>query len=56
MPHTTAQHRLLSTFLLLISAASWGGNWVAARAVAAEVAPFALSFWVLGGVLLASKR
>lgn len=56
MPHTTAQHRLLPTFLLLVSAASWGGNWVAARAVTAEVAPFALSFPVPGGALLTSKR
>jgi drug/metabolite transporter (DMT)-like permease len=31
--------------LLLLAAASFGGNWVAARVVNAEVAPFALSFW-----------
>lgn len=54
MPHTIAQHRLLPILLLLVSAASWGGNWVAARAVTAEVAPFALSFWrwTLAAVLL----
>jgi drug/metabolite transporter (DMT)-like permease len=31
--------------LILIAAASFGGNWVAARVVNFEVAPFALSFW-----------
>lgn len=45
VPRSLAQQRLLPTLLLLVSAASWGGNWVAARAVTLEVPPFALSFW-----------
>jgi drug/metabolite transporter (DMT)-like permease len=40
-----ARHRLLPYFLLFISAASWGGNWVAARAIYLDVPPFALVFW-----------
>jgi len=31
--------------LLILSTASWGGNWVASRAVYQEVTPFALVFW-----------
>ena len=33
MPDTLPQRRMLPTLLLLVAAASWGGNWVAARAV-----------------------
>jgi len=40
-----AQHRMLPYLLLLVSAASWGGNWVAARAIYLDVPPFALVFW-----------
>jgi drug/metabolite transporter (DMT)-like permease len=40
-----ARARALPYLLLLIAAASFGGNWVAARIVNFEVAPFALSFW-----------
>jgi drug/metabolite transporter (DMT)-like permease len=40
-----ARHRALPYLLLLIAAASFSGNWVAARAVNLEVPPFALSFW-----------
>jgi len=40
-----ARHRALPYVLLLVAAASFGGNWVAARVVNFEVAPFALSFW-----------
>jgi drug/metabolite transporter (DMT)-like permease len=40
-----ARHRLLPYLLLVISAASWGGNWVAARAIYLDVPPFALVFW-----------
>ena len=40
-----ARRRALPYLLLLIAAASFGGNWVAARMVNFEVAPFALSFW-----------
>jgi drug/metabolite transporter (DMT)-like permease len=40
-----ARQRALPYVLLLIVAASFGGNWVAARLVNFEVAPFALSFW-----------
>ncbi|HET7764990.1 MAG TPA: DMT family transporter [Burkholderiales bacterium] len=40
-----ARHRALPYLLLLVAAASFGGNWVAARVVNFEVAPFALSFW-----------
>jgi drug/metabolite transporter (DMT)-like permease len=39
------RERALPYLLLLIAAASFGGNWVAARVVNFEVAPFALSFW-----------
>src|SRR5882672_1242293 len=39
------RQRALPYLLLLIAAASFGGNWVAARVVNFEVAPFALSFW-----------
>ena len=45
MPDAVARQRTLSTLLLLIAAASWGGNWVAARAITLEAPPFALSFW-----------
>jgi drug/metabolite transporter (DMT)-like permease len=40
-----ARARALPYVLILIAAASFGGNWVAARVVNFEVAPFALSFW-----------
>jgi drug/metabolite transporter (DMT)-like permease len=40
-----ARRRALPYLLLLVAAASFGGNWVAARVVNFEVAPFALSFW-----------
>lgn len=33
--------------LLVVATASWGGNWVASRAVYGEVTPFALVFWRL---------
>src|SRR5262245_36389279 len=45
MPESAARQRALPTLLLLVAAASFGGNWVAARLVNFEVAPFALSFW-----------
>ena len=45
MPDALARQRTQSTLLLLVAAASWGGNWVAARAIIVEVPPFALSFW-----------
>jgi drug/metabolite transporter (DMT)-like permease len=45
MPRSFAQQRALPYVLLLVSAASWGGNWVAARAVISEVSPFTLVFW-----------
>jgi len=45
MPDALARQRTQSTLLLLVAAASWGGNWVAARAIILEVPPFALSFW-----------
>jgi drug/metabolite transporter (DMT)-like permease len=37
--------RALPYLLLLVAAASFGGNWVAARIVNFDVPPFALSFW-----------
>jgi drug/metabolite transporter (DMT)-like permease len=48
------RHRALPYLLLLVAAASFGGNWVAARVVNFEVAPFALSFWrwAIASVLL----
>jgi drug/metabolite transporter (DMT)-like permease len=45
MSDALARQRTQSTLLLLVAAASWGGNWVAARAIILEVPPFALSFW-----------
>ena len=45
MQDAIARHRALPYALLLIAAASFGGNWVAARIVNFQVAPFALSFW-----------
>ena len=45
MPDALARQRTLATLLLLVAAASWGGNWVAARAITLDVPPFALSFW-----------
>src|SRR5438309_2270611 len=45
MPDALARQRTLATLLLLVAAASWGVNWVAARAITLEVPPFALSFW-----------
>jgi drug/metabolite transporter (DMT)-like permease len=45
MQDSLARQRALPYLLLLIAAASFGGNWVAARVVNFEVAPFALSFW-----------
>jgi drug/metabolite transporter (DMT)-like permease len=45
MPDTFPQRRMLPTLLLLVATASWGGNWVAARAITPDVPPFALSFW-----------
>jgi drug/metabolite transporter (DMT)-like permease len=40
-----AHRRTLPYLLLLVATASWGGNWVAARAITFDVPPFALSFW-----------
>jgi len=50
----SARASALPYVLLLVAAASFGGNWVAARVVNFEVAPFALSFWrwAIAGVLL----
>jgi drug/metabolite transporter (DMT)-like permease len=45
MQDRLARQRALPYLLLLVAAASFGGNWVAARLVNFEVAPFALSFW-----------
>ncbi len=45
VPDTFPQRRMLPTLLLLVATASWGGNWVAARAVYLDVPPFALVFW-----------
>src|SRR3974390_2303565 len=49
-----ARDRALPYVLLLVAAASFGGNWVAARLVNFEIAPFALSFWrwAIAAVLL----
>jgi drug/metabolite transporter (DMT)-like permease len=50
----SARASALPYVLLLVAAASFGGNWVAARMVNFEVAPFALSFWrwAVAGALL----
>lgn len=45
MPNALAQRRMLPYLLLIVSTASWGGNWVAARAITLDVPPFALVFW-----------
>ncbi len=45
MPDRPTRRRALPYLLLLVTAASFSGNWVAARAVNLEVPPFALSFW-----------
>jgi drug/metabolite transporter (DMT)-like permease len=45
MRDSSARAHALPYVLLLVAAASFGGNWVAARVVNFEVAPFALSFW-----------
>jgi drug/metabolite transporter (DMT)-like permease len=45
MQERPARARALPYLLVLVAAASFGGNWVAARLVNFEVAPFALSFW-----------
>jgi drug/metabolite transporter (DMT)-like permease len=45
MPDAPARQRLLPYLLLTVSAASWGGNWVAARAIVGDVPPFTLVFW-----------
>ena len=49
-----ARPRALPYLLLLVAAASFGGNWVAARLVNVEIAPFALSFWrwAIAGAML----
>jgi len=50
----SARASALPYVLLLVAAASFGGNWVAARVVNFEVAPFTLSFWrwAVAGALL----
>ena len=50
-----ARARALPYLLVLVAAASFGGNWVAARMVNFEIPPFALSFWrwaIAAGLLL----
>ena len=50
-----ARARALPYLLVLVAAASFGGNWVAARVVNFEIPPFALSFWrwaIAAGLLL----
>lgn len=44
----------LPYLLLIIATASWGGNWVASRAVIHDVTPFALVFWrwFLAGLIM----
>lgn len=53
-PPTANRSRLLAYALLVISVASWGASWAAARAVYREVTPFSLVFWrwFLAGVVL----
>lgn len=38
-------HGVVPYLLLIIATGSWGGNWVASRAVYLEVTPFAMVFW-----------
>jgi drug/metabolite transporter (DMT)-like permease len=54
MQNSEARAGALPYLLVLIAAASFGGNWVAARVVNFEVGPFALSFWrwAIAGILL----
>jgi len=51
---TPAHSRALPYALLVITMASWGASWAAARAVHQEVTPVALVFWrwFIAGVLL----
>lgn len=51
---TESGSRALTYLLLLIAAASWGGNWVAARSVVGDIPPITLVFWrwLLACVLL----
>jgi len=55
MSDSRAQRRTLPYLLLIVSTASWGGNWVAARAITLDVPPFTLVFWrwALASALLA---
>ena len=52
IPAKSGSSRIVPYLLLIISTASWGGNWVASRAVYQEVTPFALVFWRWGLALL----
>jgi len=59
MPDALARQRTLSTLLLWVATASWGGNWAAARAITPDVPPFAPSLWrwaIASVILLTSKR
>ncbi len=55
MSDSPAPRRALPYLLLVVSTASWGGNWVAARAITFDVPPFTLVFWrwALASALLA---
>ena len=44
-PAKRGSHGVVPYLLLILSTASWGGNWVASRAVYQEVTPFAMAFW-----------
>ncbi|OGA29049.1 MAG: hypothetical protein A3I01_20210 [Betaproteobacteria bacterium RIFCSPLOWO2_02_FULL_65_24] len=54
MGATCEQRAALPYLLLIVSTASWGGNWVASRAIYTEVTPFALVFWrwALAGLIM----
>jgi drug/metabolite transporter (DMT)-like permease len=45
MPPEHHARNFLPYLLLIVATGSWGGNWVASRAIYTEVTPFALVFW-----------
>jgi drug/metabolite transporter (DMT)-like permease len=54
MPSEHRARDALPYLLLIVATGSWGGNWVASRAIYTEVTPFALVFWrwFLAGLIM----
>ncbi|OGA16014.1 MAG: hypothetical protein A3H32_13735 [Betaproteobacteria bacterium RIFCSPLOWO2_02_FULL_63_19] len=51
-PPNPQSSRLAAYALLVVAMASWGSSWAPARAVHAEVTPFALVFWRWAGAVV----